>query len=179
MPERNVVSWTAMVAGYANSGEVSTAREIFDEMLEKNAVSWTAVIVGYGKCGDVRGTRQVFDEICVPDATSWAAMIACYAQNGFSSEAIEMYWKMRSINEKANEVAVMGVMSACTQLGGPFFLLLDFSSCHPFFFPFCNEERGFWCLYYKVTIFWSPLESFLYVYLEEWERAHDFRVTGV
>ncbi|KAJ8647181.1 hypothetical protein MRB53_000204 [Persea americana] len=103
MPERNVVSWTAMVAGYANSGKVSTAREIFDEMLEKNAVLWTAVIVGYGKCGDVRGAQQVFDEICVLDATSWGAMIACYAQNGFSSEAIEMYWKMRSLNEKANE----------------------------------------------------------------------------
>ena len=25
-----------------------------------------------------------------------------------------------------------------------------------FFFPFCDEERGFWCLYCKVTIFWSP-----------------------
>ena len=48
-----------MVAGYANSGKVSTAREIFDEMLKKNAMSWTAVIVGYGKCGDVRGARQV------------------------------------------------------------------------------------------------------------------------
>ncbi|KAJ8633031.1 hypothetical protein MRB53_026367 [Persea americana] len=119
MPERNVVSWTAMVAGYANSGEVSAAREIFDEMPEKNAVSWTAMIAGYGKCGDVRGARQVFDEICVPDPTSRAAMIACYAQNGFSNEAIEMYWEMRSLNVKANEVAMVGVISACMQLGDP------------------------------------------------------------
>lgn len=119
MPERNVVSWTAMVAGYANCGEVSAAREVFDEMPEKNEVSWTAMIAGYGKCGDVTAARQVFDGISVPDATSWAAMIACYAQNGFSNEAIEMYWDMRNTNVKANEVAMVGVISACTQLGDP------------------------------------------------------------
>lgn len=56
----------------------------------------------------------------MPEATSWAAMIACYAQNGFSNEAIEMYWEIRSLNVKANEVAVVAVISACTQLGDPF-----------------------------------------------------------
>ncbi|KAL5995379.1 hypothetical protein ACLOJK_025438 [Asimina triloba] len=117
MLERNVVSWTAMVAGYANSGNIGAAREVFDVMPERNAVSWTAMIAGYGKCGDVENARHIFDEVPVQDPTSWAAMIACYSQNGFSKEAIDMYKDMRNANLEGNDVAMAGVISACTQLG--------------------------------------------------------------
>ncbi|KAJ4952287.1 hypothetical protein NE237_029119 [Protea cynaroides] len=117
MVERNVVSWTAMVAGYANRGDIVAAKELFDQMPEKNYVTWTAMIAGCGKCGDVVGARRVFDAMAARDSTCWAAMIACYAQNGCSGEAIEMYKRMRMANVKANEVAMVGVISACTQLG--------------------------------------------------------------
>nr|DAD44315.1 TPA_asm: hypothetical protein HUJ06_002545 [Nelumbo nucifera] len=119
MLERNVVSWTAMVAGYANAGNVEAAKELFDQMPERNSVTWTAMIAGYGKHGDVTEAKQVFDEIPVRDSACWAAMIACYAQNGYSTEAIEMYKKMREANVKVSEVAMVGVISACTQLGDP------------------------------------------------------------
>ncbi|KAF8393558.1 hypothetical protein HHK36_021802 [Tetracentron sinense] len=117
MEDRNVVSWTAMVAGYANLGDIGAAEELFDQMPERNSVTWTAMIAGYGKCGDVIRAQQVFDEISVRDGSNWAAMIACYAQNGYSSEAIEMYKRMRDANFKANEVAMVGAISACTQVG--------------------------------------------------------------
>ncbi|XP_042512187.1 putative pentatricopeptide repeat-containing protein At5g37570 [Macadamia integrifolia] len=117
MVERNVVSWTAMVAGYANAGDIGAAKALFDKMPEKNSITRTAMIAGYGKCGDVVGARQVFDKMAMRDSACWAAMIACYARNGCSSEAIELYKRMRMVNVKANEVAMVGVISACTQLG--------------------------------------------------------------
>ncbi|XP_043721246.1 putative pentatricopeptide repeat-containing protein At5g37570 [Telopea speciosissima] len=117
MGERNVVSWTTMVAGYANAGDIGAAKELFDQMPEKNSITWTAMIAGYGKCGDVVGARRVFDEMAMRDSACWAAMIACYAQNGCSSEAIETYKRMKMANVKASEVAMVGVISACTQLG--------------------------------------------------------------
>ncbi|KAL5728637.1 hypothetical protein ACHQM5_001701 [Ranunculus cassubicifolius] len=117
MVERNVVSWTAMVAGYANLGDIVAAKELFDEMPERNSVTWTSMIAGYGKCGDVVRARQLFDAIQKRDESSWAAMIACYAQNGCAREAIEMYKTMRERNVKASEVALVGVISACTQIG--------------------------------------------------------------
>ncbi|PIA27715.1 hypothetical protein AQUCO_07600108v1 [Aquilegia coerulea] len=117
MVERNVVSWTAMVAGYANLGDIKAAKQLFDVMPERNSVTWTAMIAGYGKCGDVGRAKQVFDQIPVRDPSSWAAMIACYAQNGCSTEAIDMYKCMRERNVKASEVAMVGAISACTQIG--------------------------------------------------------------
>ncbi|GAV74226.1 PPR domain-containing protein/PPR_2 domain-containing protein [Cephalotus follicularis] len=117
MRERNVVSWSAMVAGYAHCGKMKEARDLFDEMLEKNPVTWVAMISGYGKCGDVNEARRVFDQIEMRDASCWAAIVACYAQNAYAREAIEMYKAMREEKVMINEVAMVGAVSACTQLG--------------------------------------------------------------
>ena len=50
MPELNVGSWSASVAGYARQGHVSEAREAFDEMgnlgIEPNLVLWNGMIAG-------------------------------------------------------------------------------------------------------------------------------------
>ncbi|KAJ4831558.1 hypothetical protein Tsubulata_045077 [Turnera subulata] len=117
MEEQNVVSWSAMVAGYANCGDMRAARELYDVMVERNSVTWIAMIAGYGKCGDVREARRVFDGIAERDESCWAAMVACYAQNGYAKEAIEMYEAMREGNVGLTEVAMVGAISACAQLG--------------------------------------------------------------
>ncbi|KAG9457694.1 hypothetical protein H6P81_002202 [Aristolochia fimbriata] len=117
MTERNVVSWTAMVAGYASSGELGPARELFDQMPVRNSVSWTAMIAGYGKSGNVSSARQLFDQVSTKDPDVHAAMLACYSQNGFCKEAIELYKEMKKKKVEATEVALVGVISACTQTG--------------------------------------------------------------
>ncbi|MBA0844947.1 hypothetical protein Goarm_023238 [Gossypium armourianum] len=117
MEGRNMVSWTTMVAGYANYGDMEAAKDLYDRMMEKNSVAWLAMIAGYGKCGDVSKARRTFDGIVKPDASCWAAMLACYAQNGYAKEAIEIYRAMRGQNVRITEVGMVGVISACTQIG--------------------------------------------------------------
>ncbi|KAL6285411.1 hypothetical protein ACE6H2_009801 [Prunus campanulata] len=117
MEQRNAVSWTTMVAGYANNGDMETAKELYERMVEKDSVAWVAMIAGYGKCGNVLEAKIVFEEIQMADASCWAAMVACYAQNGYAKESIEMYKKMREEKVTVNEVAMVGAISACTQLG--------------------------------------------------------------
>ncbi|GAB4842615.1 hypothetical protein Ancab_012590 [Ancistrocladus abbreviatus] len=115
--QRNVVTWSNMVAGYASIGNMDAAKSLFDEMPERNSIAWVAMMAGYGKCGAVVEAKRVFDEISLPDETCWAAIVACYAQNGYSIEAIELYLKMRQGNVKITEVAMVAVISACTQSG--------------------------------------------------------------
>ncbi|CAL9009737.1 unnamed protein product [Prunus brigantina] len=117
MEQRNAVSWTTMVAGYANNGDMETAKELYERMVEKDSVAWVAMIAGYGKCGNVLEAKIVFEETQMADASCWAAMVACYAQNCYAKEAIEMYKKMREEKVTVNEVAMVGAISACTQLG--------------------------------------------------------------
>lgn len=46
MSERNVVSWTTIVSGYARAGDVESAMCLFDEMPERDVPSWNALIAG-------------------------------------------------------------------------------------------------------------------------------------
>lgn len=117
MEGRNMVSWTTMVAGYANYGNMEAAKDLYDRMMENNSVAWIAMIAGYGKCGDVSKARRIFDGIVQPDTSCCAAMLACYAQNGYAKEAIEIYRAMRGQNVRITEVGMVGVISACTQIG--------------------------------------------------------------
>ncbi|KAK9704895.1 hypothetical protein RND81_07G018200 [Saponaria officinalis] len=46
MSERNVVSWTAMISGYARLGEMGNAVLLFDAIPERDVPSWNAIIAG-------------------------------------------------------------------------------------------------------------------------------------
>ncbi|KAG6606697.1 putative pentatricopeptide repeat-containing protein, partial [Cucurbita argyrosperma subsp. sororia] len=117
MGQRNSFSWTTMVAGYANCGNMKAAKQMYDAMPGKGPVSWLAMIAGYGRCGNVVEAEKIFSEISVPDALCCAAMVTCYSQNGYAKEAIELYKKMKEENLEPNELAFVGAISACVQLG--------------------------------------------------------------
>jgi pentatricopeptide repeat protein len=63
MPDRTVVSWTGMIAGYAQNGRIENARQLFDTMPERNVVSWNAMITGYAQNGKMEDARVLFDRI--------------------------------------------------------------------------------------------------------------------
>ncbi|KAK1438160.1 hypothetical protein QVD17_03963 [Tagetes erecta] len=46
MPERNVVSWTAMISGYTRAGEMEKAVELFERMPDRDTPSWNSIITG-------------------------------------------------------------------------------------------------------------------------------------
>ncbi|KAK7301787.1 hypothetical protein RJT34_12662 [Clitoria ternatea] len=46
LSERNVVSFTTMVSGYARVGDVDNALRLFNEMEERDVPCWNALIVG-------------------------------------------------------------------------------------------------------------------------------------
>ncbi|XP_050226475.1 pentatricopeptide repeat-containing protein At1g33350 [Mercurialis annua] len=60
MSERNVVSWTAMINGYAKVGEVGNAIALFDKMPERDVPSWNAVIAGCTQNGLFKEAISLF-----------------------------------------------------------------------------------------------------------------------
>ncbi|CAI0382071.1 unnamed protein product [Linum tenue] len=51
LPDKTVVSWNAIVAGYFQNNEPREARKLFDHMPERNTISWNGLISGYVKNG--------------------------------------------------------------------------------------------------------------------------------
>ncbi|KAG6536024.1 hypothetical protein ZIOFF_001062 [Zingiber officinale] len=117
MPRRNVVTWNSMIDGYVKSGDLVSARTLFDEMPHKNAVSYTSMIDGYAKAGDLASAKVLFEQSPDKDLFSWSAMISGYAQNGRPGDAMKIFLEMYNGNIKPDDHIVVGLMSACSQLG--------------------------------------------------------------
>lgn len=77
----------------------------------------TAILEMYVKCGAIDDARREFDRMDTRDIVAWSAMIAGYAQNGRSSEALELFECMINEQIKPSGVTLVSVLSACAQLG--------------------------------------------------------------
>ncbi|XP_027339392.1 pentatricopeptide repeat-containing protein At2g13600 [Abrus precatorius] len=71
----------------------------------------------YMKCGLVEDGCLVFEHMVERDIVSWNAMIVGYAQNGYGTEALEIFMKMLVSGEKPDHVTMIGVLSACSHAG--------------------------------------------------------------
>ncbi|XWS75609.1 hypothetical protein CRYUN_Cryun01aG0105700 [Craigia yunnanensis] len=63
MSQRDVVSWNAMVFGYASNGMMGIAKRYFDSMPEKDVISWNSLVSGYLKNGECLKSIWVFVEM--------------------------------------------------------------------------------------------------------------------
>ncbi|CAI0423022.1 unnamed protein product [Linum tenue] len=63
MPERNTISWTALVDSYSVSGLVDCARRAFDGILCKDMVSWTGMVACYAENSCFLESFQVFSDM--------------------------------------------------------------------------------------------------------------------
>lgn len=69
------------------------------------------------KCGSLRNAQKLFDCIKDPDVISWSSLIVGYAQFGHGEEALNLFWKMRNLGIKPNQVTFVGVLTACSHVG--------------------------------------------------------------
>ncbi|PKH47701.1 pentatricopeptide repeat-containing protein At1g74630-like [Punica granatum] len=112
----NVVSWTILVTGCSNSGDIDTARAYFDQMPSKNSVSWNAMITGYGRVGRISDARELFNAMPERDSASWGALISGYTENKLFMEALVLIREMVNRGEVPNEAAIVSAVSACAHL---------------------------------------------------------------
>ncbi|KAE8686736.1 AUX/IAA transcriptional regulator family protein [Hibiscus syriacus] len=117
MPARDAGTWNSMISGFCKAGKREVAKEFFDKMPCKNVASWTIIIDGYVKAGDVSNGRCLFDLMPEKNLVSWSTMIGGYARNGCPCDALELYKQFKKQGIKPDETFVLGIISACSQLG--------------------------------------------------------------
>ncbi|KAK4374850.1 hypothetical protein RND71_005527 [Anisodus tanguticus] len=87
MPERNIVSDSAMVHAYAKAGRLDEARRIFDLMPDRNVYAWTSLISGYFQNRIVDEARRLLQQMPEKNVVTWTIAMVGYAQNGLINEA--------------------------------------------------------------------------------------------
>ncbi|KAK4775682.1 hypothetical protein SAY87_023643 [Trapa incisa] len=117
MPSRDVRTWNLMLLGFVKSGDIEYAEEFFTKMPEKNVASWAIMIDGHMKSSNLGLARQLFDQMPSRNLVSWSIMIGGYVRNGEPHMALEMYECFKKQGIKPDDTFILGIISACSQLG--------------------------------------------------------------
>ncbi|KAL6314475.1 hypothetical protein AAG906_025960 [Vitis piasezkii] len=118
----NDVTWSAVIAGYAQNSRPKDALFVFKEMrgissyVENDAFVGSVVVDMYGKCGFEELARFVFDSIVDKCVVVWTALIASYVCNECPSPAIEVFREMIYEGMEPNCVTLSSLISACSQI---------------------------------------------------------------
>ncbi|KAL8507847.1 hypothetical protein ACS0TY_018404 [Phlomoides rotata] len=95
MPEKSVVTYTAMLSAYANNGQITNARRVFDEMPQRTVATWNAMITAYVRnMSSVNGVEEafrLFARMPVRNAVSHTAMIMGFVNAGRMDDAERLF----------------------------------------------------------------------------------------
>eukprot|EP00253_Pinus_taeda_P001294 PITA_01294 len=106
MSKRNVVSWSAMIAGYAQHGQAKQALALFNEMqltdVKPNSITMVCVLSSYAQLGALQQGKWIHDYITrsglETDVFVGTAIIDMYAKCGSIEFARQMFEKMSKRN---------------------------------------------------------------------------------
>ncbi|XP_074586111.1 putative pentatricopeptide repeat-containing protein At5g59200, chloroplastic [Curcuma longa] len=102
---------------YGRCVQFEDAKQVFGEMPERDAVASTILISTLCDHGLVGEARVVFEGVRDKDTVCWTAMIDGCARNGRANVALELFRDMQRARVEPNELTLVCVLSACSQLG--------------------------------------------------------------
>ncbi|PKA55094.1 Pentatricopeptide repeat-containing protein [Apostasia shenzhenica] len=107
----------AILDMYVKCESLEDAKALFERMTEKDSISWTTMLVGCLKKSEFDVARNMFDEMPTRDVTAWNALISGYEQNGRPKEALAAFSELQDSDSRPDQVTIVAVLSACSQLG--------------------------------------------------------------
>lgn len=83
---------------YSRSGDIDTARVVFDNLKQRNVVSWTSLMTGYGMhgCGDIAHWvfNQMRKEGLAPDGVTFLVMLYACSHSGMVDQGLKCFDSM-------------------------------------------------------------------------------------
>lgn len=126
---KNIVIYKAMMDGFVKSGDMTSARRLFDEMSNKTVITWTTMIHGYCNNKEVDSARELFDAMPERNLVSSNTMMSGYCQNKQPQEAIRLFQEMQATTSlDPDDVAILSLLPAISDTGA---LVLS-EWCHRF-----------------------------------------------
>ncbi|KAI9152904.1 hypothetical protein LWI28_009485 [Acer negundo] len=109
MSRKNVVSWGALISGFAQNGLVGNALEFLVEM--------QSFIDMYSKCGAPSCAHALFDQMDSRDLICWNVIIASYGVHGYGMEALLLFLQMIETKLKPDSCTFSSLLSALSHSG--------------------------------------------------------------
>ncbi|CAN1174622.1 Pentatricopeptide repeat-containing protein At3g20730 [Linum perenne] len=113
MLERDMVSWNAMVGGYAAQGCVDDSFQLFHDMMTEG----NSLIDMYAKSGEIEDASRAFGEMKEKNVISWTSLISGYGKHGYGCEAVQLCKEMEDEGLMPNDITFLSVLFACSHSG--------------------------------------------------------------
>ncbi|XP_024516767.1 pentatricopeptide repeat-containing protein At4g02750 [Selaginella moellendorffii] len=129
MPAWDLITLTAAVAIFSQSGHIDRARVFFDAMPEKDPASWNAMVAAYGRRPGGAAALDLFQEMLLEgvaaDATTIKSVLAALSHGGDSRAACCCFASIASgdfagtIDSPSHDhySSVIDVLARCGRLG--------------------------------------------------------------
>ncbi|WOL13369.1 Pentatricopeptide repeat-containing protein [Canna indica] len=82
-----------------------------------DALVLNSLIHAYIACGSLEFAHEVFDELPDRDRIAWTELINGYVRDGCAKEAIGLFFCMMETSVRPDEVSIVAICNACSQLG--------------------------------------------------------------
>ncbi|XP_020525791.1 putative pentatricopeptide repeat-containing protein At5g37570 [Amborella trichopoda] len=117
MPQRDIVSFNALLSAYARNPEyeISEACLLFDKMAERNVISWNSILMGFVRREDLEKARKVFAEMPERNVVSWTTMLVGCTKAGQLALARSIFEEM----PERNLVSWTAMITGYAQNGEP------------------------------------------------------------
>eukprot|EP01018_Ginkgo_biloba_P025325 Gb_09956 [translate_table: standard] len=147
MPERDMITWTAMIGGYSQNGHGKDALKLFSQMLvfgmKPNQYTFGSVLSACSKL-EILEEGNNPNQATFPSVLSACANLAALGKgkhihayiiksHGRGKEAVELFEQMQNKGMKPNDVTFLCVLSACNHAG-----LVDEGFCY--FNSICRDH---------------------------------------
>ncbi|CAH1442308.1 unnamed protein product [Lactuca virosa] len=124
MPSRDIVSWNAMVAAYAQNRMFEDALEICKTMMQcstskPNAgtmASLSPALTTSTSSTNVMFMKEMFMNHARESLISWNVMIAVYVNNSMPKDAVNLYQQMENYGIDPDSITVASILPACGDL---------------------------------------------------------------
>lgn len=96
----NIIISNSLIYMYAKSGDLDTAREIFDKMMVKDVVSWNVIIMAYAIHGFGKISIDLFSEMTKnenvePNGSTFVSLLLACSISGLVNEGWEYFNSMK------------------------------------------------------------------------------------
>ncbi|KAK4800963.1 hypothetical protein SAY86_021450 [Trapa natans] len=90
---------------------------IMKEKIKTSIELYNSLIDMFAKCGDMDSALRVFRGMDDKTIVSWTSVIGGMAMHGFGLEAVSLFEEMMNVGFVPDEVAFIGILSACSHSG--------------------------------------------------------------
>lgn len=115
------ITFLSVISACSQLNNLALADSVFAYLIhkgfDKDIAINNALIDLYVRCGNLSFSKKLFDLFPHKDPISWSTMIEGYGSYGEGEAALNLFYQMRHLGIKPDEITYLSVLSACSHAG--------------------------------------------------------------